>query len=66
MYVRDKNEMSVFMLSITWPCSSEAQTPHFNQSFNHLVMVEIHLLLKREIEERIQLEAYNSLIVLIC
>ena len=63
MYVRDKNEMSV-MWSITWPCSSEAQTPNFNHSFNHLV--EIHLLLEYEIEERIQLEAYNSLIVLIC
>ena len=61
MYVRDKNEMRVFMLSITMPyCISEAQTSHFNHSFNHLV--EIYLLLKREIEERIQLEAYNLLI----
>ena len=64
MYVRDKNEMSVFMWSITMPYSSEAQTSNFNHSFNHLV--EIYLLQECEIEERIQLEAYNSLIVLIC
>ena len=48
MYVRDKNEMSVFMWSITMPYSSEAQTPNFNHSFNHLV--EIYLLQECGIE----------------